>query len=61
MSGIRYSVVLDINDEIISWCEQQFGMPSILGGRWFALEFSIQFREESDRNWFLLRWGNNVF
>lgn len=60
-SGIRYSAELPHYaidaDDAIAWCEEQYGPPSLLNGRWYPLEFTIQFADKKDRNWYLLRWG----
>lgn len=61
MSGVRYAVELpsstnDIN-EVLKWCENHYGPPALITGRWMPLEFTIQFKEKKDRDWFILRWG----
>ena len=59
-TGIRYAVPIPnivSRGEIIQWCEKTFGPPSMLQGRWFALEYTIQFESVADRNWFILRWS----
>lgn len=60
-SGIRYAVEFpqaragDTTD-VLAWCQQQYGEPGFTQ-RWMALEYTIQFRERRDRDWFVLRWG----
>lgn len=55
-SGIRYAA--DIPGwEAIKWCREHFGEPSLVNGRWMALRHTIQFRYQSDRDWFILRWS----
>lgn len=60
-SGIRYAVELPTYakdaDEAIDWCREQYGEPSLITGRWMPLQFTIQFRDKKDRDWFVLRWG----
>lgn len=62
MSGLRYAAHLPYRvskAEINEWCTETFGPSAGLRGnsRWFMLEWTVQFKEEKDRNWFMLRWG----
>jgi hypothetical protein len=61
-SGIKYAVEYPDADytEVVDWCRENFGEPNIINGRWFALEYTIQFATRRDRDWFYLRWGNNA-
>lgn len=58
-SGIKWSIELPDRDrqEILDWCKENFGEPNIMNGRWFALEYTIQFSNQKDRNWYRMRWG----
>ena len=38
------------------WCEQQFEESDKNSIRWLALDFSFWFRDEQDRNLFVLKW-----
>lgn len=59
-SGIRYAADLPEYateaDDAIAWCEEQYGKPGF-NERWMPLQFTIQFRDKKDRDWFILRWG----
>lgn len=57
-SGIKWAVLLptDRREEILEWCRQTFGEPNMIGGRWFPLEYTIQFSDQKDRNWYRMRW-----
>lgn len=59
-SGIRYSAEFPNADytEVIHWLKDNFGEPDLIKGRWFPLEFTIQFATKRDRDWFFLRWGS---
>ena len=61
-SGIRYAVELpqyaEDADNAIAWCEEQYGPPNLMHGRWMPLQFTIQFRNKQDPDWFVLRWGS---
>lgn len=46
----------DNRDEILKWCEDHFGPEGLIDHRWAALEFTIQFRDKKDRDWYILRW-----
>ena len=47
---------LDIHD-MYKWCVDNFGVSSSRN-RWFSRGFrSFLFKNEADRNWFLLRWS----
>lgn len=61
---IVYHVVADIQysnrDHILLWCYSTFGDSNSLrfGGRWeWSHRGTIYFRNEADRNWFILRWS----
>lgn len=63
-TGIRYAVEYprgaycsDVPKELFEWCTEQFGPDNILTGRWFALEYTVQFKHRRDRDWYLLRWS----
>lgn len=47
--------------DVIDWCREQFGLsPKNPDAwcRWFTRELgTVNFRDEKDYNWFLLRWG----
>lgn len=58
-SGIRYGLEYPagaVREEVLDWCRQHYGEPGFKE-RWMYLEFTIQFREKRDRDWFYLRWG----
>jgi hypothetical protein len=58
-SGIRYSVNWPKNvtrAEVIAWCKDHFGPPGFTN-RWMHLEYTIQFRQQEDRNWYVLKWS----
>jgi len=56
-SGLRYSAYIN-GPESIEWCRQSFGEPGPLtSGRWAALQYTIQFRDRKDRDWYQLRWS----
>lgn len=62
MGGIRYAAELPTTRtaniaEVLKWCEEHYGPPSIMNGRWVALDYTVQFKERKDRDWFILRWG----
>jgi hypothetical protein len=62
MSGLRYAARLPHSVskvEVNEWCTETFGPSAGLtsNSRWFMLYYTIQFNEEKDRNWFILRWG----
>ena len=62
MSCTRYSAILPhhkMRSEIKDWCFNAFGPSAGISkdSRWFMLDYTVQFRYEKDRNWFLLRWG----
>lgn len=45
--------------KILAWCQQTFGEEGRLGAgvRWFLRFDTFWFRDEADRDWFVLRWG----
>ncbi len=58
-SGIRYAVPFPkgkLKDEVLSWCEKSFGPPGF-AHKYLVLDYTIQFVERKDRDWFLLRWS----
>ena len=58
-SGIRYGVEYPnkvTKQEVINWCSEHYGAPGFKN-RWMLLDWTIQFRDKKDRDWFLLRWG----
>ena len=60
-SGIRWAVEFPqarANDKtnVLEWCKDTFGEPGFRE-RWMALEYTIQFRDKRDRDWYILRWG----
>jgi hypothetical protein len=58
-SGIRYAADYPKSTaqyEVLAWCRHQYGEPGFLE-RWMALDWTIQFRDKRDRDWFFLRWG----
>lgn len=62
MSGIRYAAPLpgasrDTREAAIAWCTEHFGPATFLKGRWFALDYTIQFRDEEDRLFYTLKWN----
>jgi hypothetical protein len=61
MSGLRYSAILphrQSKSEILEWCNETFGPSAgLINSRWFMLEYTVQFRDEEDRFWFVMRWG----
>jgi hypothetical protein len=54
-SGIRYSA-LKFGPESVEWCKEHFGESNILTGRYSVLEWTIHFKNEADRNWYVMRW-----
>jgi hypothetical protein len=63
-----YHVILDKESsktcrEIYSWCVETLGQPQNLNkeSNWIyttvALQPTFKFKNEADRNWFLLKWG----
>lgn len=59
MSGIRYAAEFPRHNtkaDVLEWCNEHFG-PSGFKARWMPLDYTIQFRDERDRNWFFLKWG----
>lgn len=58
---MRYAVELPRSaskEELRAWCTETFGPSvSLLDSRWVMLEWTIQFKQEKDRNWFILRWS----
>ena len=62
---IVYHIVEDIQyyynrDHILLWCYSTFGDSNSLhfGGRWeWSHRGTICFRNEQDRNWFILKWS----
>ena len=44
------------NALVYDWCVKQFGDIDI-EGRWYPLSYSFMFRDEADRDWFVLRWS----
>ena len=61
LSGIRYSVVLPDNlgvrQNAIDWCRDIFGSDEGPTGRWWLLDWTIQFKTLEDKTFYLLRWG----
>ena len=60
-SGIRYAVEFpkaraDDTTDVLSWCRDNYGEPGFKE-RWMPLDWTIQFRDRRDRDWFVLRWG----
>jgi hypothetical protein len=60
-SGIRYGVEFPKARagerlDVLSWCIDTFGEPGF-SKRWIALDYTIQFRDKRDRDWYILRWG----
>lgn len=58
-SGIRYGVEFPKNcykQEILEWCRENYGEPGFKA-RWMHLDWTIQFRDKKDRDWYFLRWG----
>lgn len=57
-SGIRYAADLPKADytEVINWLREHYGEPGFKE-RWMPLDFTVQFRDKKDRDWFFLRWG----
>lgn len=47
---------------IIEWCYTTYGDPSDpkfeAGGRWYTERRTIWFRDQKDRDWFVLRWNS---
>lgn len=48
-------------DEIIDWCEQQFGSQPVRHDAWSRWwqngQDRVFFRDAKDYNWYVLRWG----
>ena len=58
-SGIRYAAEFPRSvprSDILAWCTENYGEPGFRA-RWMALDYTIQFKEEKDRFWFVARWG----
>lgn len=53
--GLRHAADLK-GPESIRWCTENFGESGPLVGRWMPLQFTIQFRDRKDRDWYLLKW-----
>ena len=52
---------VDTWNEMMEWCVATFGPAPedgiwTPGSRWYANNARFWFRNEADRNWFLLRW-----
>ena len=46
------------NDEIVEWCKTTFN-DELITNRWYSLSSGTYlFKNEEDRNWFLLRWSS---
>ena len=43
---------------VYEWIQQQFGPKDGIDQRWISSGGWIGFRDEKDKNWFLLRWGS---
>jgi hypothetical protein len=47
---------------MISWCYKTYGSDSDplkeAGGRWYQENRKLWFREQKDRDWFVLRWNS---
>jgi hypothetical protein len=58
-TAYRYLETAGIRKEMYEWCEQQFGPSDAqLPRRWFRhFTGKFYFRDESDLNWFVLRWS----
>jgi len=60
-SRMRYSVMLPENpvvrQNVVDWCCDAFGSNEGPTGRWWLLEWSIQFNTLEDKSFYLLRWG----
>jgi len=59
-SGIRWAVEFPLaragdTTDVLEWCRDNFGEPGVWK-RWMALEYTIQFRDKCDRDWYILRW-----
>lgn len=57
--GIRYAVAWPpgySRNEVEDWCRELYGSSGLFE-RWFPMDYTIQFRNKADRNWFLMRWG----
>lgn len=52
-----FSERLEKNLEIDEWVEKTYGSKSTWGyGRWTGADGRYWFKEEKDRDWFILRW-----
>ena len=52
-----FSERLEKNLEIDAWVEKTYGSKSTWGyGRWTGADGRYWFKEEKDRDWFILRW-----
>jgi hypothetical protein len=49
---------VDDTTNVLTWCEENFG-ESGFKQRWVYLDYTIQFRDKKDRDWFILRWGTD--
>lgn len=47
---------------IVDWCYTSYGDPSDpkneAGGRWYVENRKLWFRDQKDRDWFVLRWNS---
>jgi hypothetical protein len=60
-TGIRWGVEfpkarVGERTDILVWCRETFGEPGFRK-RWMPLDYTIQFRDKKDRDWYMLRWG----
>ena len=62
MTYMRYAANIPYSsskEELREWCTNTFGpSTSLITSRWFMLDYTVQFKEEKDRNWFLIRWSS---
>jgi hypothetical protein len=41
--------------DVLEWCRDNFGEPGFRQ-RWWTFDYTIQFRDKRDRDWYILRW-----
>ena len=60
-TGLQYAAPLPYRAdraEVKQWCTDTFGpADKIINSRWYMFDYTVQFSNENDRNWFQLRWA----
>ena len=53
--GIIYNMSFDVWDEVLIWCNNQFGKKNwSRTGYWGTI---FKFKKEKDLTWFLMKWS----